>query len=483
MSATTEPPFPVLLPHQSAFVATVLDSSSAPIVILRAAVGLGKGVAMAALARSVLQGSPSGRVLFLVPAPLCLQSLETLRRAGAPALLVDRYVFRERLDSDRGDELWPRGMAVVMSIDLARQRDVLERLERAKWALLVADEAPGMRGPRADALRRVAGAAKKTVLSVLTGVESPSLFPGDGVTLVEWNRESVVDHAGQPLLALPRPLVRAVRFSLSPGELALFRTLDSLQQVAGASSTQGRLMARTVMERGRSSPAALEATLLQFAETVNTRLALRDAPAEGEFEEDTVEPEAMGRGELAASGGARALVQQALLELDAVGKDSKLSALTELLSGLEEAGARDRSICVISEFQATLYYLAAEMESRGVSPTTLHGGMSFGDRARGLAGFLSGGGIMVATRGVMSEGVALPDVTDLILYDVPMTRSALVRLLGRFDRFGRRTRLVLHVLAPLRVADWLGADPLQLPWQVLEGRPGETDGVLRPMPS
>ena len=46
------------------------------------------------------------------------------------------------------------------------------------------------------------------------------------------------------------------------------------------------------------------------------------------------------------------------------------------------------------------------------------------------------------------KGLALPDVTDLVLYDLPRNGPALLQMIGRFDRFGRMSQLNIHVLAP-----------------------------------
>jgi superfamily II DNA/RNA helicase len=62
----------------------------------------------------------------------------------------------------------------------------------------------------------------------------------------------------------------------------------------------------------------------------------------------------------------------------------------------------------------------------------------------------------------MSEGLDLPEVTDLVLYDLPRNRSALQQVLGRFGRFGRRGRLTIHALAPEDGPDGTDFEPLRL---------------------
>jgi superfamily II DNA/RNA helicase len=62
----------------------------------------------------------------------------------------------------------------------------------------------------------------------------------------------------------------------------------------------------------------------------------------------------------------------------------------------------------------------------------------------------------------MSEGLNLPDVTDLVLYDVPRNRSALQQVFGRFDRLGRIGRLTIHVLVPEDGPDATDFEPVRL---------------------
>ena len=152
-------------------------------------------------------------------------------------------------------------------------------------------------------------------------------------------------------------------------------------------------------------------------------------------------------------------VYRALQETEVITNDSKLTALGGLLDRLGSAGAQTR-ICVFTEYLATLHYLAADVENRGLAYRLLHGGMNSEDRLRSLAEFTEDGGVLMATGAVMTEGVNVRDVTDLVIYDIPSSRLAIQQLLGRFDRLGRRSRLEVHVLVPSNdiepISDQLG---------------------------
>src|SRR5580704_6340674 len=98
-----------LLPHQAAFRERVFNPSDGRIVLLRSEPGLGKMAAFIAIAGEQIIRSPKSRVLFLVPAALAQQVAERLRSEGVPNSRIDRFRFRELLDSPDEGEIWPRG--------------------------------------------------------------------------------------------------------------------------------------------------------------------------------------------------------------------------------------------------------------------------------------------------------------------------------------------------------------------------------------
>ena len=130
--------------------------------------------------------------------------------------------------------------------------------------------------------------------------------------------------------------------------------------------------------------------------------------------------------------------------MEAIQVDSKLGAFGALLVDLTEIETPPRRICVITEYVGTLYYLAAEIEGRGLACPLLHGGMNYDDRRESLTVFANTGGILLASRAVMTEGIDLRHLTDVVLYDLPASPLALQVVLGRFDRRPRLDRSARH---------------------------------------
>ena len=106
-----------LHPHQADFVDTVFSSSSKRIVMLNAHPGFGKTTAITFAVARLLRENGDARVLFLGPVALRSYLREELGRRDVSAFIVDRYRFREMLETSVADDLWPRGSAVILSDD------------------------------------------------------------------------------------------------------------------------------------------------------------------------------------------------------------------------------------------------------------------------------------------------------------------------------------------------------------------------------
>lgn len=454
-----------LLPHQAAFVDAVFGAAGKRITLLRGDVGLGKSTALVALAGRLLQERPRARSLFLVPAALRRQFVDMLRKAGAPALLVDRYRFREMVDSASGTELWPTGVVAVLSPEFARQVDILDSLASTDWDLVVADEAHLFRGARAELLRRVGAVARRLVLASASTISLPDGLSIEDVGEVQWRRDQLVDRDGSPLDVVARPALHEVRFDLSESERSLMSAVGELSRILEEGTPQQQWRGTSILRSLRSSPAALEARLLRLA-AVLAPLAEAGASLDATDEEEEAGDGTAWHVDRPMAEKLGEVVRRALQEVGAIQVDSKVVAFGRLLAQLNMSGTR---ICVLSDFLATSYYLVAEIEGRGRPCQLLHGGMGLDDRLRALMTFKATGEILVTTRAVLAEGINLSHVTDLVLYDTPESKLALQQVLGRFDRFGRRSQLSIHGLVPLSGTEAMGSAPIQLLREILAG--------------
>lgn len=436
-----------LLPHQAAFRDRVFDPSDGRIVLLRSEPGLGRMAAFIVVAKEQIIRSPESRVLFLVPAALVHQITERLRSEGVPSARIDRFRFRELLDTSDEDEIWPRGAVTILSRDFASQTDVRERLSQTHWDLLIADEVHHLGPTRAVTLRNLIWVASKVLLGTATPLEGEleNIVAPEVLDVVTWNRDTVVDERGQSFVFPPRPKLHVVYFGTSVPEDRVRETVNALCGALERAGEWRNLVAHTLHRLLESSPAALENVLRRINDG---RARFNAAVEEGALDESEGANEpGYWRTDPATSEEIRLLVDRALQQIESNRTDAKLAAFAALIERLHEAERLDVRVCVVTNYVATLYYLAAEIEGQKILYHTFHGGVTADIRRLAIDSFRRERGILLTTTEAITEGVDLTDTSDLVLYDVPKSRLALQQVLGRFDRFGRKDQLTIHVLA------------------------------------
>jgi hypothetical protein len=367
-----------------------------------------------------------------------------LREANVPSVVVDRYIYREMLDATTAREIWPMGKVVILSFDFAIQPDVQDSLSVCQWNIVFVDEWHLTRGMRSESLRHITASAEKVVLVTATASDMElSRFAAGDVTVVKWRRDLVVDASGKPLPTVPRPVFHEISVRLSTAELELRAIVRDLAKIPPGGV--GRKFWSTILLRMlESSPAVLEVALQRLRGKV-------PMPLDG-VDEAVNPPEEAASDDLSDDWSDRSKPEQmvglaslALQEIDASASDSKLNAFGALLSRIDQESA-GRRILVLTDFRATLFYLAAEIEERGLACQFLHGSMDTEERVRSFESFSSVGGILVATRAAI-EGLDGREISDLVLYDVPRTDVALKKVLSRFDRLGRVSELSVYFFA------------------------------------
>jgi hypothetical protein len=450
-----------LLPHQIAFIETVLDPQSKKIVLLRADVGLEKLSTFITLVRQLLRERPNARVLFIVDRTvLRLDTEYRLSQANIRTMFFDVYHFREMIDSTTGKPTWPTGIAVVTNcFRLTLRPDIWVSLAETHWDLVIADEVY-LDSARAKAIGEIVGSVDRVVLAPRIATELPQEFSKEDITLVEWRRNQIVDCDGIQLKAVP-PVLHEIPYTLSEGELSLREAISNLSNMLFYGSYRDY-----VNDRLESSPAALE-TILDFtvnrpAERLKADLTddLEDMEEDGnafEHAESESEPEAAF--DVTSIQFAAALAVDALED----SSDSKLGAFDKLLDRLSGSQMHQKRICVCAEYSDTLYYLSAEIEGRGISSLVIDINTGAADRHNFLKMFFEGQKILFSDKCAI-EGLNLQKVTDLILYDVPVRTGQieLHRLLSEFDRFDKRNQLHIYVFAPSNISNNLIAEPIAL---------------------
>jgi len=449
-SITAGPNYPQWVPfsHQVDFIDKVVNKQGKCFFYLRGDVGSGKTFALIALANRFLQIQPGARVLILCPAALRQQFIKMLHEGRTPAILVDRYKFREMLDNSNTAELWPSGVAIVMSYDFAKQLDIRDSLASTHWDLMIIDEAHMLGGARKDLFQLIEPVTERTVLATLTSlqVDVPQIQEAEKII---WHRDGLIAPDGKPLYGELKPLMQEIFFTLNQEEKAISMIVDAMCLKLEAGAEQQRFFAKILRRSLHSSPASLESTLRRAALSAE----IRDEENElmgNEFLTEKYMPNDLQR---ATDEIVKTYGEQALEKLETLHLDSKLNALRNFLENLQDFKRTNRLIFVITDFISTLNYLIAALEEIGHSCLKLYGEMSFAARHELLRKFIETGDILITTRGMMTEGLDLKEVTDLVLYDLPQSKISTQMVLGSFDRFGRTKQLNVYAFAESESTD------------------------------
>lgn len=449
-----------LLPHQHKLAELFFERTSKRVIHLRGDVGLGKTTALLAIVRQLLERRPESRVLLLVPAALRPQFVERSHSVGVPGVLIDRYRLREMQDSRNSDELWTEGTVAILGQEFARQSDVRESLVKTHWDLVIADEVHNLSGARADTLSQVMICAERTILStpIPPDYKFIKMVSPDEVEFVDWKRDDIINRDGNALDINLRPMLHEVRFTKNTEETSLANVVDNLCMICGEKGSF-RFGEQAIRNALKSSPSALESILRSIRNDLTHGRPPQLSQMKGE-EAASIEDGYML--EESRFGELLDLLNMAIQEIELLEEDSKLSTLTSLLDVLYNDVNRSRRVCVVTEYLATLYYLAAEIENMGISGQQLHGSMSTDERHKSLSDFKMSGQLLLATRATMTEGVDIREVTDFVLYDMPGNEVLLEKSIARMDRVGRSGKLDVHVFVESNLIDDAGTEQISL---------------------
>ncbi len=158
-----------LLPHQLSPALAVVRGATTR-VLLADAVGQGKTIEAGLILRELAARGAADRVLVLTPLTLRDQwRAELVSRCRLEADVIDRVALRARdRDTPSGLSPFQAPGIVLLSIDLAKQPDVLARLVPLCWDVLVIDEAHGVSGDSARTAAAAALGARARIVMLLT---------------------------------------------------------------------------------------------------------------------------------------------------------------------------------------------------------------------------------------------------------------------------------------------------------------------------
>jgi ERCC4-related helicase len=446
-----------LLPHQQALIDQFFNNPTVRGYAVQWDVGLGSVRTIAHLIKKFAVANPSGRVLVLSPKVLTAQAHYHLAAVDLHANLVDRFRFRAMEDQvSPSGTIWHEGGIYVLGTDFARQDDITASLCTVQWDLLIIQEAHQIRGQKEYFVKKLveSSPAIRVVLLTLPCVDNLPQIGIENWKITTTRMNGVIDSVGRRVFDLPTPILRSIEIQSDAAECRLREAVANVVQLLNHFGPSSKLLVASIENSMQSSLSALEEVIRRL----RNRLLHESLETfqEANSPDDETDEKDLLRLDAADNGALLNALDRCLVELDSISEDSKLKALTHLLMEAKNRNDSPGSTCILTKFLSTLAYIQTALDELGFATFVLHGSQSVGERFQVLEDFHKQEGILIASQGLM-EGLNMPGVESLIMYDVPKSRLLLQQILGRFQRYGRSTALKVDVINDPYGTDLLNA--------------------------
>jgi len=431
-------------------------------------VGLGKTIEAGIIIEELIARGRAEQVLIVTPAGLRDQWQREMReKFGREYVAYDRD-FIDSIDRP-GQNVWNAEDRIVVSIDLAKQDDLLEQLRRLEeaWDVVVIDEAHHLTAREtSEGTERVdryrvgeAVADNSDALLFLTGTphkgkpgqfynllklldpyrfQSPDDITPEKVDDLMIRRmktgDSMVDADGEPMF--PDRDITTVPVELAPEERELYEDLtEYISAVYTASAETDRHAAGFTMviyqKRLVSSIAAITQSLRNRRDDLEEKTAISGHVAER-----------LNRVDASAETEADVL-DQLIRAGETIEIDSKGNRLREFIDGVLEED-QDEKILVFTEYTDTLEYLRDEVLA-DMRVATIQGGMDQNDRWSEIQKFEDNASVLLATDAAR-EGLNLQFAHIMVNYDLPWNPIRIDQRMGRLHRYGQDETVKIYNL-------------------------------------
>ncbi len=455
------------LPFQVEFIKGFVQDDSPRTHVLRATPGSGVSRTVAAVVEVLRRSGEAKNVLILAPLAIAHQMVFVLKERAVVSQLVDRYRYRElEANTTSGHLPWERGGAFVLGIDFAKQEDVRSGLLATRWDLVVVMNSSRFSGGRSELVNSFVSHNRNYRLlltETLMSAENASLQISDAA-LTMWTFADLRSWDGEPLFSPLRPTVRTIFYSLTAEERQLRVRVSSMADLMLLKGSAGSSFRSALIQKAAlSSPAVLESHVRHL------RNSLVRGVNEPVFEDEAVEESVDTHSEEIADVLPR--VVEILQSLEELGHDTKLEVLVEELRGRSQFAPKNTQVCIFTRYLSNVAYIEAALSELALPIFGYHGSLSFETRDMTLREFKQTGGVLIGTP-LLSDGVELPEVDLLVLYDVLDNRNSLLQIYGRFDRFARTKPLEIWVLQAEEDAQTGGLKVVQLLDEMLREQAG-----------
>jgi len=456
--------------------------------------GAGKTIMSGLLLKELKYRGLVERTLIVVPGHLKDQWIREMKEKFQENFKV---VDRDTMSASWGQNVFTDGNQMIVSMDFAKQDDVMLALKDSKWDLCIVDEAHKMSaykyGEKISKTQRYNFGEHlspitnyllfltatphrgdpenfRLLLDLLepgffadTAMLSQSIQNKDNPLFLRRLKEDLKDFEGAPIF--PPRKVKSTKYYLSDDEKKLYNAVTEYVEKhfnkALEKEKRNVTFALTILQRRlASSVRAIRKSLERRYERLNELYKkgkiVQEEGYDEEFIEDLEEKERWKKEEellekLTSAETLEELKQEIgkLEELVVIAKEVEKkeieTKLSELRKGMDDEKLQQSGIklLIFTESKDTLDYLVEKLRKWGYSVTLIHGGMNLDQRIKAENDFRNQAQIMVSTE-AGGEGINLQFCWLMVNYDIPWNPNRLEQRMGRIHRYGQQHEVHIY---------------------------------------
>jgi len=460
--------------------------------------GAGKTIMAGLLLKELKYRGLVDRTLVVGPGHLKDQWLREMKeRFHENFSIIDRNV----LTTEWGKNVFTERNQVIISLDFAKQDDVMFALKDSKWDLCIVDEAHKMSAYKYG--EKINKTQRYTFGELLSPITNYLLFltatphrgdpenfrllldlldPGffadtnmlaeaiknkDNPLFLRRLKEDLKDFEGAPLF--PPRRVETIKYYLSEDEKKLYNAVTEYVQKhfnrALAKEKRNVTFALTILQRRLASSArairtSLERRYKRLKELYEKGQLIKEEGYNEDYLEDLEEKERWKKEEelLEKLTSAETLEElkeeiEKLAELVTLAKEvekkeieTKLKELRKVMD-TEKLHQTGTKLLIFTEAKDTLKYLDEKLRKWGYSVTFIHGGMDLDARIKAEDEFNNTPVQILVSTEAGGEGINLQKRCWIMVnYDIPWNPNRLEQRMGRIHRYGQQHEVHIYNL-------------------------------------
>jgi superfamily II DNA or RNA helicase len=450
--------------------------------------GAGKTIMTGLLLKELKYRGLIERILIVVPGHLKDQWLREMKEKFQETFDI---LDRARMNTSWGQNVFTTNHQVIISMDFAKQDDVMFALKDSRWDMCVVDEAHKMSAYRYG--EKISKTQRYTFGEVLSPLTSYLLFltatphrgdpenfrllldllePGffadtamlsesiqnkDNPLFLRRLKEDLKDFDGAPIF--PPRTVETIKYYLSDDEKRLYNAVTEYVEKhfnkALEKEKRNVTFALTILQRRLASSAraikkSLERRHGRLKDLYAKGQIVQELGYDEDYLEDLEENERLKKEEellekLTSAETLEELKEEIgkLEELVVIAKEvekkeveTKLNQLKKVMDA-ENLQETKTKLLIFTESKDTLEYLVEKLKKWRYVVTFIHGGMNLDQRIRAENDFRNQAQIMVSTE-AGGEGINLQFCWMMVNYDIPSNPNRLEQRMGRIHRYGQQ---------------------------------------------